>query len=234
MPLKPETFGSTIMVLGDFNPAIFTADWLHRNQLIGDGDRQEAIDSPNTLITHDVTVCETSWFKFQVVGKQLVLASSGALTPALKDLAEGILLLLPHTPVTAVGLNFHAHYQMTSESDWQKVGDVLAPKAIWSSLFDSSEYFAGLTNIQVRVSAGTAADAKKGPPDHLNLQVQPSNRLENGVYIMLNDHRGSFASEDNGSTAAERAAQVIAKDWERSWELASQKFEELLNNVIAS
>ena len=123
-----EIFGSSIVLVGQFNPAIFTADWLERNSLIGSEDAEYARASTNVLVSHAVAVCETEWFALQVLENQFSLTSKGALSHAFRDLAEGIATLVPHTPVTALGLNFMGHYKMSTEAGYHMVGDVLVPK----------------------------------------------------------------------------------------------------------
>lgn len=48
MPLIPEIDGSSIVVLGSFNPAIFHPLWFKINQLI----RPEEADSAKLEVTH--------------------------------------------------------------------------------------------------------------------------------------------------------------------------------------
>lgn len=46
---------------------------------------------------------------------------------ALHDLAAGVFELLPHTPVTAFGVNRCAHFAMESEDAWHSLGFSLGP-----------------------------------------------------------------------------------------------------------
>ena len=92
-------------VVGDFNSAIFSPDWLDRYDLIGKDDVEIAHEgelSSALIVAHEVTTFETKWFALQVLENQLSIRSKDALSPALKDLAVGIFQLVPHTPVKAV------------------------------------------------------------------------------------------------------------------------------------
>ena len=110
-----EIFTSSVVAVGDFNPAIFSPDWLEGNKLIGKSDADTVRESKSMISSHQVTSFETKWFALQVLENRFSLTSKDALSPALKDLAVGIFQLVPHTPVTAVGLNFLAHFKLTSE-----------------------------------------------------------------------------------------------------------------------
>jgi len=233
-PVTTAEFGSSIVTVGDINPAIFSADWLFRNQLIGEGDRDAVINSPTTVVSHQATVCETDWFRLQALPNQLVVASKGALSPALRDLAEGIFLLLPHMPVTAIGLNFHGHYQVSNQADWHKVGDALAPKSIWKELFPESDYYVGLANLQVKATRGAREDSMNPTADGISVQVMPSGLVRPGVFLTLNDHRGSFASDVGVRSAAEQAAVLVSTEWDQTWVFATRTFEALLSKAIAS
>lgn len=73
MAHKPETFSSSIVAIGDFNPAIFSPDWLERNDLIGEGDAETAREGNygrQMLVSHQVSTFETAWFALQVLENQ--------------------------------------------------------------------------------------------------------------------------------------------------------------------
>ena len=115
-----EIFTSSVVAVGDFNPAIFSPDWLEGNKLIGKSDADTVRESKSMISSHQVTSFETKWFALQVLENRFSLTSKDALSPALKDLAVGIFQLVPHTPVTAVGLNFLAHFKLTSEEEYHR------------------------------------------------------------------------------------------------------------------
>ena len=62
MSFSLEIFNASIVLVGDFNPAIFTPDWLESHQLIGPADAKTARDDVNIFISHQVTRLETEWF----------------------------------------------------------------------------------------------------------------------------------------------------------------------------
>jgi hypothetical protein len=228
-----EIFGSSIVLVGSFNPAIFTPDWLEQHKLIGSGDADYARTAENLLVSHQVTVCETEWFALQVLENQFSLTSKGALSHAFQDLAESMASLVPHTPVTALGLNFLGHYKLATEAEYHRVGDVLVPKNIWSELFDPNTEAAGMADVTVRIQ-----HAKRGEqvtdPDELRIQVQPSSRVKFGVFLSCNNHREWFARKPQGKANAEGAAEVISAEWEPAWHRAESIFDVLLTKTAAA
>ena len=120
MTFTAEVLVSSIVVIGDFNPAIFTPDWREKNELIGEGDAtvaREGRANRKPLISHQVTNFDTDWFALQVLDNKLTLNSRGVLTPMLKDLTVGIFQLLSHTPVIAIGMNFIGQFKLKSADE---------------------------------------------------------------------------------------------------------------------
>ncbi len=227
-----EILSSSIIAIGDFNPAIFSPDWLEKNDLIGKGDAdtvREKNQDKSLIVSHQVTAFETKWFALQVLENQFSLTSKDALSPAFKDLAVGIFELVPHTPLTAVGLNFLAHFKLASEDEYHRVGDVLAPKDIWNVLYPDGS--AGLANLTIRLQHCVRGEPLK-TKDEKQISLQPSNKFKYGVFLSYNDHHDvSDPSEDN-LRPAERVATIIDKEWEVSWKDAVRAFDGLLSMAL--
>jgi len=237
VPYTAEIFASAIVAVGDFNPAIFSPDWLERNGLIGKDDADNAREkdpSKSLLISHQVAAFETEWFALQILENQFSLTSKAALSPALKDLAAGIFQMVPHTPITAVGLNFMGHFKLPSEDTYHKVGDVLAPKDIWKSLYPDRSH--GLADLTVRIQYAARGEPVK-TNDEKRITVQPSNKFKFGkfgVYLAYNDHHDFTVAGSNDLSPAERAATVIDTEWENSWTDAVRVFDGILSMAIGN
>lgn len=231
MAHKAEILTSLIVVVGNFNPAIFSPDWLARNGLIGDADADTAREGDQgrqMIVSKQVVTFETGWFALQVLNNRFSLTSKGALSPALKDLAVGIFQLVPHTPVTAVGLNFMGDFKLTSEDGYHHVGDVLAPKDIWNALYPDE--CGGLADLTIRIQHGTRGEPLE-TKDEKRISVQPSNKIKFGVYLSYNDHHDLSVTEDN-LRPAERVATIIDNQWESSWHDAVRVFDLVLSMAL--
>lgn len=231
MNYTPEIFGSSIVVLGAFNPAIFSPDWLERNSLIGAQDAEAARAASNMIVSHQVSVFETKWFALQVVENQFVLNSKSALSPAFRDLAIGMLSLVPHTPVTALGLNFMADYRLPDVEQYHRVGDVLAPKGIWNDLFPGENINCGMGNLTIRV-APAGRDKIPDTKNQRQVFVQPSQSLKYGVHFAYNDHRDLTETTSSRETPAERAVSIVANEWETAQADASRIFDGVLKKTL--
>jgi len=229
----PESFSSTIVAVGQFNPAIFSPNWLKQNELIGADDAEDAVQSPSLIVSHQITVIDSTWFTLQVLSNQLTLASKGVLSPTLMDLAAGIFELASHTPVSAVGLNFVGEYKLASVDEYHKIGDVFAPKDIWKQMFPADAHSVGMATMMIRVQPGSRDN---GPTsnDQKNITIQPSNKFRNGIYLQMNDHHDVSEPTDDKDemTQAERAAKIVSDCWEPSWKESSTLFDNLLTLAL--
>ncbi len=228
---QADIFSSSIVAVGAFNPAIFTPEWLERNNLIGKSDLDGAQKSESLIVSHQVCAFETDWFGLHVLEEQFSLTSKGPLTPAFADLAIGILSLVPHTPITAVGLNFLGHYRLASTDEYHQVGDVLAPKAIWDGLYPEERTTTGLADLTMLIQR---TDKNRNPVsgDKKQISIQPSTKVPCGVFFAYNDHHAINPS--NASiTAAEVAAETIVVNWEPSRQDAVRVFDGILSQALA-
>lgn len=233
MTHSAEILTSSIIAIGDFNPAIFSPDWLERNNLIGEGDAKTAREGSEgrpLLVSHQATTYESEWFALQVLENQFSLTTKGVMSLAFKDLAVGIFQLVPHTPVKAVGLNFMAHFKCASEKMFHKVGDVLAPKDIWNTLYP--DLATGMEQVTIRFQLGTR-DKLVDTNDRKNITVQPSRSVKYGVSLALNDHHDVIMGSDDDLAPAERVAVIVDRQWESAWKDAVRVFDQLLSMAWA-
>jgi hypothetical protein len=140
----------------------------------------------------------------------------------------GIFQLVPHTPVVAVGLNFLGHFKLNGEDDYHRVGDVLAPKRIWNSLYP--ERMVGLAELTVLIQQGV-----RGKPPETNdarrITVQPSTKIKYGIHLSYNDHHDVRTADDN-TRPAERVAEIIDSQWELSWQDSIRAFDVVLSMAL--
>ncbi len=233
MTYQAEILNSAIVVIGDFNPSIFSPDWLERNELIGEGDAvvaREGGSGRKLLVSHQVTNYETDWFTLQVLENQFSLTSRGVLSPAFKDLAVGIFQLVPHTPVKAVGLNFIAQFKFDTQDKQHQVGDVFAPKAIWDSLYPDE--FAGLEELTIRIQKGSREQLPVSN-DEKRITLQRSKNFKYGVGLSFNGHHDLTVSDESDLSPTERLAIVVDEEWENTWEDAVRVFDKLLSKAIS-
>jgi hypothetical protein len=177
----PEIESAAIVMLGSFNPAIFQPQWLGVRKLIR---AEEAENAKITVIQSELADFSTEWFQLQVLqGRFMVTCTDPRQHAPLRDLAGGIFTLLPHTPVTRVGLNRSFHFGTPSTESWHRIGHRLAPKEPWESLMEMP----GLRSMLIQ---GRQKELSDGV---LHIKVEPSVKIDRGLFVEVNEEFQSAA-----------------------------------------
>lgn len=224
-----EVFGSQIVLLGSFNPPIFSPDWLNRNGLIGDDDMADAKASESFVMTPEVTRFETESFSLQVVSGQFALNSKGPVTPQIRDLATGIFTLVDQTPITALGLNFHADFKMPTIEQWHKVGDFLAPKSIWKKFFPDTSSV-GMNQIVMEIDPFQRG-ADEVALRRQRMTVSYSKSIPIGVNFFYNDHFVVESEAKSRVSTASIAVSKIGTHWDEVMNTSTKIFTGMLSEI---
>lgn len=178
MKMKPEIQYSDIVLIGDFNPVIFSPTWFACHDLIGE---TEAESAEIQLIHSDVSIFSLSWLRMQITRERFsVFTEHEAYFPILRDLVIGAFRLLSHTPIKALGLNRGLHFKFDSEKKYHNFGHFLAPQSPWKNIFEDS----GMLKLEV-VEKNQPKDLSVGS---LRIRVEPSSRVHPGVFFNVNKH----------------------------------------------
>jgi hypothetical protein len=198
---RPDAQTIDIILVGSFNPAIFHPQWFVRHDLIGE---EEADPQSVKVVSSEVTEIRIGEIQLICIGERLTLRTQNiAYEQKLRDLLEGILSLLPHTPVRACGINPASHYHLESVEYWHKIGHTLAPKElIWNDLFVSP----GLKNLTI------LSKARPEDLNELNVTIEPSTRFAPGLYIHVNNHFG-LSPESSEVGGAALIKNIVKAEW---------------------
>jgi hypothetical protein len=230
-----EVFGSQVVVVGSFNPPVLTPGWLEANKLIGSGDAEFAMQNESLAITPEISRFETEWFTVQILKQQFALMSKGPVTPALKDLLVGIFTLLPHTPVTAIGLNSIAHYRIGTTADYHMIGDVLAPKEIWNTFYpESKRQNVGLESITMVINPSERGVPTAATDRVKRITLSPSDKIKsNGIQIFLNDHFPILPEKSSKVSSCDMLLDITENHWQSSMNDATSAFVGILKAATA-
>jgi len=196
----PESEGASIVMVGAFNPAIFQPQWLGAQGLIRP---EEASAAKITTIQPGIADFTTEWFQLQVLQARFqIMSEDPRQYSPLRDLAAAIITLLQHTPVTALGLNRHFHFEMRSKDAWHALGHELAPKAIWNTIVEEP----GLRSM---VMQGHRKGSNGGT---VHIRVEPSPKVQPGVFVEVNEEfRATSEGTDEG---AQWTMGCLAEQWD--------------------
>ncbi len=214
---KTEIEGVSIVLVGTFNPGIFQPAWFAAQGLIR---KEEAEEAEIELVRPEVAAFRLEWLHMQVLHERFIASTDQVASfEVLRDFVVGTFLVLEHTPVSKLGLNFDRHFKMESEEAWHEIGKRVAPPGPWEHGLKGP----GLRSLTMQ---GIRPDEAKGA---IFVKVEPSVRVTPfGVYVSVNDHY-ELDKADEGVGSAETATRLIQEHWvaflERSDEICNTMLE---------
>lgn len=204
----PLVDGVSIVLVGSFNPRIFHPGWFEGQQLIGPREAQAAAESDDLIVTTQFSRFVADWLLCTVFPEKLELSTLKAdAVESLRDVAQGALGILEHTPVQAFGLNRNVHYQLPTEEGWHRLGDTLVPKEFWSSVLPGH---VGMQSLSV------LGEPRTDPKGQIRVTTEPSVEFHPGVYISINDHYIVPPQDDRDRSDSLWAADMLGKVWSDS------------------
>jgi hypothetical protein len=200
--MPPQIQGISIVLRGDFNPAIFHPSWFAYYELL----RKEEVDAAKVQLIHpDAAVFSTEWLEFNAARDRFqVSTAQEAYYEYLRDLVVSILNLLTHTPLRVMGINRAFHYRFQSAQQWHNVGHTLVPKQQWESLLENP-------GMRTLVVEGKRTDGLQG---YIQVRVAPSTRVDYGVFVEVNDHY--VLDSDKTPPGATEAMRILTELWTES------------------
>ena len=213
MRIEPEISGVNVVLLGNFNPAIFTPAWFALHNLLP----RSVAENAKVEVTHEqLSVFSTDWLRLEVQVRRFSAETLQAPYVRLRDLVTFLFgEHLHHTPIKAFGINRRVHFQVASLAERDRIGRTLVPVEPWGTwchdLGVSGEQ-GGMTSVTMTQVNPTG----RAPGGRVNAIVGPSNRIgqeRTGVFVEVNDH---FALDDTSSQTGKQFMQLIDSNFDES------------------
>ena len=224
MKIEPEISSVSVVIIGHFNPAIFTPSWFAWRGLLP----KKIVDIADLKIAHpQITEFSADWLNLQIVPDNFSISTTQSPFVRLRDLVVRIFReQLPHTPLKAMGINRAVHFSMGSFSERDRVGRMLAPVEPWGALGEELELdreHGGMTSLTM-----TQLNPEGRPPGgQVNVTVEPSKRIgPTGVYVRINDH---YTIENlEGQMATSEIVTLLEENFDKSLHRANQ----IINHIM--
>lgn len=187
-----------IVLIGHFNPAIFTPAWFGLTELLPKRAAEEAILG----VAHaQQTEFEAGWLNLQVTTSHFAASTAHAPYGRLRDLVVSLFRdTLPHTPLRSLGINRYVHFRVRSLAERDRIGRTLAPVQCWgdwSRDLGDDGHRGGMTSLTMTQVAPTG----RPNTDQINARVERSKVIEDtntGVFVQVNDHYGAEERQSAG------------------------------------
>ena len=214
MRIEPEIDAIDIVLVGNFDPIVFTPAWFALHEFLpkhaADGAKVETIHPQLTAFSFD-------WLRLQVGTDHFIAETVQAPYIRVRDFVGRVFTERPgQSSLRALGINRGVHFRVRDRTDMDRIGRTLAPVEPWGSwgrgLEPAGEHggMASLTMSQVKIE-GRPSD------DRINVKVEPSNPIigqgRAGIYVHVNDH---YTTSDTGPGATERLLTIVKSGFDGS------------------
>ena len=226
MRIEPEISGVAVVLLGDFNPAIFTPAWFAMHGLLP----EVAADSADLQVSHrQVTAFSTDWLHLQVTSDRFVADTAQAPHVRVRDLVLRVFKeYLTHTPTRSMGINRTVHFRLRGLAERDRIGRALAPVepwGLWGLELGSDGEHGGMTSLTM------SQISPEGRPrgGRINVKVEPSSRIgggRSGIFVEVNDH---YAVDGAGTGGAPQLMEFLDRDFDAS----IRRSDEIIDHIMS-
>ena len=229
MRTEPEISGVTVILLGKFNPTIFTPAWFALHDLLP----ESAAENAELKIGHpQVTAFSYDWLRLEVTTERFIVETLLAPYIRLCDLVARVFKEhLYHTPLNAFGINRVVHFRVKSLAVRDQMGKTLAPVEPWGALgrdLGLDGEHGGMTSLTM------SQVSPQGRPTggKINVTVEPSNRIDQGlgVYVRVNDH---YANDDASPGAGERLMGLFEDNFDTSLKRSDSIVDHIMSLAVS-
>ena len=225
MRIEPEISGLAVVLLGDFNPAIFTPAWFTLHGLL-----PRAADSADLKVAHrQVAEFSIDWLRLQVTSDRFAANTEQAPHVRVKDLVMRVFKEhLSHTPLRAMGINRSVDFRVGGLAERDRIGRTLAPVEPWgrwaAELGVDGEQ-GGMTSLTMCQVSPT------GRPrgGSVNVKVEPSRRIgqgRSGIFVEVNDHYVADSGDTGGSSQ-------LMEFLDRQFDTSIRRADEIIDHMMS-
>lgn len=200
--MQAEFEGTSIVLVGAFNPTIFQPAWFVARDLL----RKDEGEAATVEVVHpEVVSFKLEWAHLVVTRERFSLTTNQVRGIELvRDLTVGTFKLLAHTPANMMGINRDFHFSATVERV-NEIGHRLAPKEPWRDVLDKPL-------LRSMAMQGERPDGLEGL---VYVRVEPSQLIKPGVFIGVNDHFQTGA-ELKVEQGCGRLIEILEAQWNAS------------------
>ncbi len=213
MRIEPEISGVSIVLLGQFTPAIFTPAWFALHDLLPKG----VAESAQLQVAHQgLTVFSADWLRLEVTPDRFQVETLLAPHIRVRDFVLRVFKEHLHRrPLNTFGINRNVHFRVGGFAERDQIGRTLAPVEPWGDLGQNL----GLDGEHGGMKSLTMS--RIGPEgrskgDSINIIVEPSIQIGDGrlgVYVAVNDH---YSIESSSPEPGQRLMELLEENFEAS------------------
>jgi len=213
MRIEPESSGAGVVLLGSFNPAIFTPAWFAQHGLLP----KSVADNAELQIAHgQLTAFSAEWLQLAVDPERFRAWTRQEPYVRLLDLVMRVFgEHLSDTPVRAFGIDRDVHFPAPDPAARDRVGRLLVPTEPWGKVAEILE-LDGESGGMASLAIGQSRPKGRPLGGRIDVKVEPSPQIDaarSGICVQINDHHAVDADAPDGR---ERLFELLGNDFEAS------------------
>ncbi|MBQ8321432.1 MAG: hypothetical protein IJX92_03610 [Clostridia bacterium] len=227
----PEKNQCSIVLIGDFNPLMFQPEWFKRNEIISPEEVNIAENNKTSpmVVSNQITMFKTSQLDIRIEQKRFQVIAEKEPFVVLKDFVIKTFEKFSGLIISAMGLNYSAHYNVGDKSKYQLVGDRLAPKKYWKSLLEDEvsgdDRKSGLISITMQKNSDSDTE-------HIAMTLQPSAIIKPGIFINCNSHTDFKDDASMADNVMERLDELFELSFDKMKNLQQDLLIEVLKEDV--
>ena len=226
MRVDPEISGVSVVLLGNFNPAIFTPAWFALHDLLP----RQATDNAELQVAHPgLTLFSTEWLHLNIMTDRFEASTQRDPYVRVRDLLVRVFKEhLHHTPLKAFGINRDVHFRVADQVERDRIGRLLAPAEPWGPWKDELGLGGDYGGMISLTMAQTRPEGRP-PGGQVNVTVEPSSRIadgRSGIYVRVNDHYAIGSDDIEGR-------EELMGFLEDGFELSIQRSDSIIDYIMS-
>ena len=187
MPFDPESHRASIVLIGNFNPYIFSPAWFWK---VGLFTEQQCRASDIEVIHNEITIFSMEDQTFNVQPTRFHATASKEPFLRMSELVHELFSrILPYTPLQKLGINYQVNFHLQNAAQRVALGRRLAPIEPWGDWGKTMETkdparTGGLANLTMQEAA--PSDRKKGVR-RVSIEPLSKDETRRGVTMGVND-----------------------------------------------
>ena len=197
----------SLVFVGDYAPLMFQPLWFVNNDIIKQTEYEsiENINKDKCLVSDTITFFETDNLSFRIDRTRFQIIAKKKPFELGIDTFEKIVEVFTSFPVKAFGINFSFHIQLDDANDMEKLGKKIAPRDYWEELFTNN-----CDTDLVKSGLGSITFNKVEEFGALNVTMETSQRIKNGVFFNYNFH---FSGNDGNLYEVEDVKNLVKEKY---------------------
>jgi hypothetical protein len=197
-----ETHSASIVLIGKFNPPIFSPAWFSKVGVLTDDEFEAASEDKQLVVHPEIAQFSTARFSVNVLPQRFTLSTpQESFVHILDDAVTIFRDKLPHTPMDKLGINYDAYWKVETLKQRTALGRALAPIKPWGAFGKSLESTTE-TKIGGLLALVMQQNINDGAHLYRRVQIEPwnSEKAQNGIRMQINDHyQLAMPKDDDGS-----------------------------------